>query len=184
MNLEGGKHLNHVNEVGGFMKRGLLGWLGIIILIGSMLAISYTGGIYKGIGEKEAIKRCKENEECYIVSYSIDNTGLPYVIAYGEDKGVKLDLTGDSPSNYLGQVFRSEKNSILIYGKEKNVENKNDNPSGIEEIFTHPYTIEVEQWEMITPIYRDYSYSQHSRIFYPKKYIDHFDVEHGDFKRN
>lgn len=133
-----------------------------------MLAITYTGGIYKGIEKKGAIKRCKEKEECYIVSYSTDNTGLPYVISYGEDKGVKLDLTGDNPSNYLGQVFRNEKNSILIYGKEQNVENKNDNPSSVEEIFVHPYTIEVEQWEMITPIYRDYSYSQHSRFFIRK----------------
>ena len=36
---------------------------------------------------------------------------------------------------------------------------------------------------MITPIYRDYGYSQHSRIFYPKKYIDYFDVDYGDFKK-
>lgn len=169
------------------MKRALIGWLGIAILIGViMIVVSSTGkGIYKGIEKKEAIKRCKEDEECYIVSYSMDNTGLPYVIAYGEDKGVKLDLTGDSPSNYLGQIFKSEKNTILIYGKEKNAENKNINPSSIEEIFVHPYLIEVEQWEMITPIYRDYSYSQHSRIFYPKKCIDYFDVEYGDFlKKN
>ena len=110
---------------------------------------SASKGIYKGIEKKEAIKRCEEDEECYMVSYSMDNTGLPYVIAYGEDKGVKLDLTGDSPSNYLGQIFKTEKNTILIYGKEKNAENKNENPSTTEEIFVHPYLIEVEQWEMI-----------------------------------
>lgn len=81
---------------------------------------------------------------------------------------MEMKSPGDNPSNYLGQVFRNEKNSILIYGKEQNVENKNDNPSSVEEIFVHPYTIEVEQWEMITPIYRDYSYSQHSRFFIRK----------------
>lgn len=65
-------------------------------------------------------------------------------------------------------------------GYEENIENKTDNPSAVED-FINPYTIVVERWEIITPIYRDYTYSSHSRIFYPKRYIDLYDLEHEDY---
>lgn len=65
-------------------------------------------------------------------------------------------------------------------GMKKILKKKADNPSA-EEDFINPYTIVVEKWEIITPIYRDYTYSSHSRIFYPKRYIDLYDLEHEDY---
>lgn len=44
------------------------------------------------------------------------------------------------------------------------------------------YTIVVEEWDIIKPIYRDYTYSSYSRLIYPRGYIDDYDLEHGDFK--
>ena len=42
-------------------------------------------------------------------------------------------------------------------------------------------SIEVESWEIITPIGRDYTYEKHGRLIYPTNYLDKYDVEHGDY---
>ena len=39
----------------------------------------------------------------------------------------------------------------------------------------------MENWEIITPIYRDYTYSWHERIFAPRGYLDAYDFTHGDY---
>lgn len=39
----------------------------------------------------------------------------------------------------------------------------------------------VEDWEIVAPIKRFYMYSRHSRRFYPKEYIDEYDLKHGDY---
>lgn len=33
----------------------------------------------------------------------------------------------------------------------------------------------------VAPIKRFYMYSRHSRRFYPKEYIDEYDLKHGDY---
>jgi hypothetical protein len=45
------------------------------------------------------------------------------------------------------------------------------------------YCLEVEEWSLIAPITRDYTYkkSEESRIFYPKNYLDQFDIDKGDY---
>lgn len=44
------------------------------------------------------------------------------------------------------------------------------------------YQIDIDEWELISPIKRDYTYSKHERFFAPQNYIDEYDVIHGDYK--
>lgn len=148
---------------------------------GILLFQSKTNQIQAGIKREIADEKCVENDNCYMVKFSGENTGLFYVISEGSDKGIEVELEGDTPLHSLSNVFRNSGNEFLIYGYEKNIENKTDNPSAVED-FINPYTIVVERWEIITPIYRDYTYSSHSRVFYPKRYIDRYDLEHEDYK--
>ena len=147
---------------------------------GILLCMPKTNQIQAGIKRETAVEKCVENENCYMVKFSEANTGLFYVISEGSDKGIEVELEGNTPLHSLSNVFRNSGNEFLIYGYEENIENKADNPS-MEEDFINPYTIVVEKWEIITPIYRDYTYSSHSRIFYPKRYIDLYDLEHEDY---
>lgn len=39
----------------------------------------------------------------------------------------------------------------------------------------------VEDWEIVAPIKRFYLYSRHDRLFYPREYIDEYDLRHGDY---
>lgn len=43
------------------------------------------------------------------------------------------------------------------------------------------YRIFVEDWEIVEPIHRDYEYQDHGRWFYPKGYIDEYDLLYGDY---
>lgn len=158
----------------------ILGMAGIFVG-GILLFQSKTNQIQAGIKRETAVEKCVENENCYMVKFSGANTGLFYVISEGSDKGIEVELEGNTPLHSLSNVFRNSGNEFLIYGYEKNIENKTDNPSEIED-FINPYIIAVEKWEIITPICRDYTYSSHSRIFYPKRYIDLYDLEHEDYK--
>ncbi|MCM1263506.1 MAG: hypothetical protein NC313_12390 [Butyrivibrio sp.] len=147
-----------------------------------MYCIHNTGCvIHEGIERKIAVEKCSENENYHLVKLSGYNTGLRYIISEGEDEGIEVKLEGITPMTGLSDVFDCSDNEFLVYGLEKNIEKKTTNAGSMEYI-TEPYTIVVEGWEIVTPIYRDYTYSQHERIFYPKKYIDNYDLEHGDYK--
>ncbi len=117
-----------------------------------------------------------------MVRFSDYNTGLMYIISEGTDKGVEVELEGNTPLHSLSNVFRYSRNEFLIYGYEKNIEKKAIDATLLEDFWNEPYMIVVEEWDIITPIYRDYTYSSHSRMIYPKGYLDEYDLEHEDYE--
>lgn len=157
----------------------------LICVAGGILFMRYLhnteGIIQEGIKREIAVEKCTEDENYYLVKFSGYNTGLTYIISEGEDKGVEVELEGITPLTSLSDVFWDCRNEFLVYGLEKNVEKKTTNASDMEHL-VEPYTIVVEKWEIVTPIYRDYTYSHHERILYPKRYIDNYDLEHEDYK--
>lgn len=138
--------------------------------------------VREGIKREEAVEKCMENEGYFIVRFSDANTGLFYVISDRNDTGIEVELEGNTPLDNLSNAFRSSRNEFLVYGYEKNIEKKAADATLLEDFPTDSYTIVVEKWEIIKPIYRDYTYSSHSRMIYPKGYIDDYDMEHGDYK--
>lgn len=157
----------------------------LICVVGGIIYMRYLHNtdavIRKGIARKIAVEKCMENENYHLVKFSGYNTGLRYIISEGEEKGVEVELEGVTPLTSLSDVFYLPDNEFLVYGLEKNVERKTTNACDLEYII-EPYTIVVEKWEIVTPINRDYTYSHHKRIFYSKKYLDNYDLEHGDYK--
>lgn len=140
-----------------------------------------TQSIKGGIKREDAIEKCMKNEGYFMVRFSDYNTGLMYIISEGSDKGIEVELEGNTPLHSLSNAFRNSKNEFLIYGYEKNIEKKATDSTMLEDFPEEPYTIVVKNWDIIVPIYREYTYSSHSRIVYPKGYIDEYDLEHGDY---
>ena len=81
------------------------------------------GLVREGIDRKSALEKCKE-ENYFMVRFSNYNTGLMYILSEGEDEGVEVELTGNTPLAELSDVFRDGRNEFLIYGHEINSENK------------------------------------------------------------
>ena len=95
---------------------------------------------------------------------------------------MEVELKGNTPLSSLSNVFRDSKNEFLVYGYEENIEKKATDATLLEDFPREPYTIVVKEWEIIKPIYRDYTYSSHLRAVYPKGYFDAYDLEHEDYK--
>ena len=118
----------------------------------------------------------KENE-CYIVR--VENTEYFdidgwYYLDGAEKKPVIL--IGRRPVDELSYIFReANRNSFLVKGYMHDELTKYHNKS----VFC------VEEWYLIAPIKRDYGQADYreeeQRFFYPKNYLDAFDVEQGDY---
>lgn len=143
---------------------------------------SHSVSVKDGITREDALEKLTKNEGYFMVRFSNYNTGLMYIISEGSDTGIEVELEGNTPLHSLSNVFRDSKNEFLIYGYEKNIEKKAKDATLLEDFPKDPYTIVVEDWEMITPIYRDYTYTSYSRMIYPKGYIDEYDLEHEDYE--
>lgn len=158
----------------------------ILVVIGVLLALMKQISKYEsaltGISLAEAQNICDSQPGWFIVETSDGATGTLYLIAYGKSQGADVELTGRCPSSQLSNIFfLSRKNSFLVKGSEQNIQN-----IGIEfsEALPDIYTIEVDSWSIIVPIQRDYQYrtqNQKGRWFYPRNYIDEFDVTNGDY---
>ena len=137
-----------------------------------------------GISMAEARKVVDNQEEWFLVE-AYYTTGLRFRILYGSNQGTDVELSGASPSSQLSSAFfLGNVNYFLIKGTEHNV----NNIGRVLEInLPDNYTIEVDEWQIITPIRRDYTYraaNQKWRIFYPRNYFDEFDVVNQDFYPN
>lgn len=137
--------------------------------------------IRKGIGMAEA-KMCADQQDGYfIVTQNQGCTGTSFLVAYGYEKGIEVELNGNSPRNHLSWVFFNAKpNYFLVRGKERNIENQGK-PLMDNMDISDMYTIDVDEWEIIAPIRRDYQYQTHSRWNYPLWCIDSYDVNHHDY---
>ncbi|MBD5473227.1 MAG: hypothetical protein HDR20_10155 [Lachnospiraceae bacterium] len=91
---------------------------------GILLFPSRANQIQAGIKREIAVEKCVKNENCYMVKFSEANTGLFYVISEGSDKGIEVELEGNTPLHSLSNVFRNFGNEFLIYGYEENIEKK------------------------------------------------------------
>jgi len=87
----------------------------------------------------------------------------------------KITLMGNHPAAELSQIFlESDQNSFLIKGY-------------MDEILTEDYgrpVFYIERWYLIAPIKRNYGnkeYRENQRFFYPKNYLDTYDVEQEDY---
>ncbi len=156
--------------------------MGGIFLFSIFYNKSHSVSVRDGIKREDALEKLTKNEGYFMVRFSDYNTGLMYIISEGTDSGVEVELEGNTPLHSLSNVFRDSRNEVLIYGYEKNIEKKAIDPTLLEDFPNEPYTIVVEEWEMITPIYRDYTYTSYSRMIYPKGYLDEYDLEHEDYK--
>ena len=56
-----------------------------------------TEPIQAGITRKDAIEKCLENDNYYMVKFSEGNTGLTYIISEGDDIGMEVELKGNNP---------------------------------------------------------------------------------------
>lgn len=117
----------------------------------------------------------------FIVTQNTGATGARFIIAYGENKGIEVELSGNCPNKSLSNVFfLSKPNFFLVQGEEMNTHNRGKQiADGLD--ISEMYTIDVKQWDIIVPIYRDYQYTKHTRWFYPVWCIDSFDVDNLDY---
>ena len=122
-----------------------------------------------------------KEKECYIVRIAdSDEDEFEFSRWYYWDGKEKksIFLMGNRPDNELSQIFMGrERNSFLVKGYVH------------EELTDHLKEFKklafiVEEWYLIAPIKRDYGpedYRQEQRLFYPRSYLDTYDVEQGDY---
>ena len=119
----------------------------------------------------------KENE-CYIVritdSYEEEFKFSRWYYMDGTEKK-SIFLIGHGPDEELSYIFMEpERNSFLVKGYVH------------EEMTSYrkQMVFYVEDWYLIAPIKRYYGqedYRQEQRFFYPRNYLDTYDVEQGDY---
>lgn len=119
----------------------------------------------------------KENE-CYIVritdSYEEEFNFSRWYYMDGTEKK-SIFLIGHGPDEELSYIFmKPERNSFLVKGFVH------------EEMTSYRKQMVfcVEDWYLIAPIKRYYGqedYRQEQRFFYPRNYLDTYDVEQGDY---
>lgn len=129
--------------------------------------------VLPALGKAYAEGMVKE-KECYIVRVASPDefgTGGWY---YKDGKyKKKIYLRGQNPARELSYIFLGfNMNSFLVKGKI------------IEEQYEGDPIFVVDSWYIIAPIKRDYGpkqYREEQRLFYPRNYIDDYDLEQGDY---
>ncbi len=166
------------------MRKGkIFLWSALIVWVMAMAMISFVEKVNNvphdvvlpAISKAHAQGMVKENE-CYIVRVANPEefgTGGWYYME-GRKKR-KMMLGGRNPAHELSYIFReSDQNSFLVQGK----------INGYLTQYNGCPTLIVEKWYIIAPIKRDYGYREYrkeQRFFYPKDYLDVYDVEQGDY---
>ena len=154
----------------------------LIIVIGLFLAkkaniFQPQEVVLPAISRNIANGMVKENE-CYIVritdSYEEEFNFSRWYYMDGTEKK-SIFLIGHGPDEELSYIFMEpERNSFLVKGYVH------------EEMTSYRKQMVfcVEDWYLIAPIKRYYGqedYRQEQRFFYPRNYLDTYDVEQGDY---
>ena len=122
-----------------------------------------------------------KEKECYIVRITdSDKDEFDFSYWYYRDGTEKksIFLMGNRPDDELSYIFMEpERNSFLVKGYVH---------EGLTDYFKEykKLVFIVEEWYLIAPIKRDYGpedYRQEQRLFYPRSYLDTYDVEQGDY---
>ena len=162
----------------------LAGWL-IIIVIGLSLVkkadIFQPKEVVLPAISKDMARGMVKEKECYIVRITdSDEDEFNFSHWYYKDGTEKksIFLMGNRPGDELSYIFMSpERNSFLVKGYVH--EELTDYPKKHKKL-----AFIVEEWYLIEPIKRDYGqeeYRQEQRLFYPRNYLDTYDVEQGDY---
>jgi len=166
------------------MRKGkIFLWAGLIVWVMAMAMISFVERVNNvphdvvlpAISKAHAQGMVKENE-CYIVrvanSEEFEKGGWYYMDG---KKKIRMLLGGRNPAFELSDIFLyADQNSFLVQGE---VDEARTQSNGC-------LTLEVKNWYLIAPIKRDYGYREYrkeQRFFYPKDYLDVYDVEQGDY---
>jgi len=161
----------------------------VIFIISAAIVMKYFFDtshaiVLAGVSLQDAQQKVAENNLYIIVEPEHGATGAEFVIAYGEHKGSEIELSLNSPSAMLSNIFFLSKNNLFLIKTNGNNQNAQNFGIPFDSAYPNIYTIEVEEWRIITPIKRDYQYrmrGQQSRWFSPKYFIDQFDVKNGDY---
>ncbi len=163
-------------------KKYMLAGCFLIIVIGLFLAkkaniFQPKEVVLPAISRDIANGMVKENE-CYIVritdSYEEEFKFSRWYYMDGTEKK-SIFLIGHGPDEELSYIFMEpERNSFLVKGYVH------------EEMTSYRKQMVfcVEDWYLIAPIKRYYGqedYRQEQRFFYPRNYLDTYDVEQGDY---
>ena len=163
-------------------KKYMLAGCFLIIVIGLFLAkkaniFQPKEVVLPAISRDIANGMVKENE-CYIVritdSYEEEFKFSRWYYMDGTEKK-SIFLIGHGPDEELSYIFmKPERNSFLVKGYVH------------EEMTSYrkQMVFYVEDWYLIAPIKRYYGqedYRQEQRFFYPRNYLDTYDVEQGDY---
>lgn len=169
------------------MERSLLKYIKIFILLTIIMVclvfyftiFNRTGNnvqydiVRIGISKNTASKIMKNNEKYFIIQPELWTTSKGWKIISNKEIFGKIDdievknkeIEKDLPS----MVLLNENNKFLV---KATFDKKNK-------------VLEVEDWEFITPITRDYERKNRNaktRKSYPKDYVDQFDLDNGDYK--
>ncbi len=162
----------------------LAGWL-IIIIIGLSLVkkadIFQPKEVVLPAISKDMARGMVKEKECYIVRITdSDEDEFNFSHWYYKDGTEKksIFLMGNCPNDELSYIFMGpERNSFLVKGYVH--EELTDYLKKYKKL-----VFIVEEWYLIEPIKRDYGqedYRQEQRLFYPRNYLDTYDVEQGDY---
>ncbi|WP_455295450.1 hypothetical protein [Enterococcus crotali] len=150
----------------------IISFCAFIFLICARILSTRFPLVTEGISKKAALdKIATKSSEYYIVKPELWTTSRGWTIESENGHNLEdVELVDNSPKNQLSSmVLLNEDNNFLVKGTLIDKEKK----------------IVVKSWKFITPIKRDYLHpkkGQKNRWFYPKKYVDQFDVDNGDYK--
>ncbi len=159
----------------------------ICVLLYSIGKLSHTYKPVKIAVSKKEARQYLEEEGYFIIYYKYIKPVCcesKWILYYtdGEKKGPVV-LIGNNPYTMYdldNTIFSSKQNKILVKGTiEENYSQ-----------YARETVICVDEWEIIAPIKREYSlgnrieYKYDYRLFYPKDYIDEYDVKKGNFIPN
>lgn len=156
------------------IKKALFLILALIFLYDA-LSNSYRPVLYSVSGY-EAEKRLNSEKNYYLISTIDCSGGTEFVFSSGELKGEYVKWK-NSPLKHFETVFLLREQTFLVDVEEI----RSISESSSEVICPRSYEITAKSWQIVYPIYRDYTYTPHERWFYPKSYIDQYDVNHGDY---
>lgn len=122
-------------------------------------------------------KKMEKEGECYVVYQSKggDSDKIKTGRYYWKD-GVKKEilLIGNDPADGLSNIFNTHKNRFVVNGY---IHEGLSKKMGCLVFY-------VDSWNFIRPITRDYGpreYRPDQRLFYPKNFLDEYDVKSGDY---
>ncbi len=140
--------------------------------------------VKKAISMEEALDKF-DNKEYFIIKSGEEVPGSAFELGYGENENAWIILKGNNPQKYLSNnilLVPPLPNYFLVYGRQRKAKSPEETYSDYEDKEVFEYVIDVKSWDIIAPIKRDYTYSKHVRWFYPKKYLDIYDVKHKDYE--